>query len=207
MFSVRCQTPSAGAEEIHPTGGWDGGRRWEEGRAKRGEMSARSFLSARFPSLQCHKQSRPDLDGPRLGGRPGLLRDRGDDGRSPGWWGPRTTACNHDCSPCTRGLHAKPHALEETDTSANPSAWPGLAELCSSQRLWGLMCGVGSACPHSSDPGQPLHLISSHSAPLSHLAGARSGPAPRSPAASPVLCWPQSPAVFAPRGPRLWATN
>lgn len=36
--------------------------------------------------------------------------------RFPGWQGCRTTACNPDCSPCNKGLHAKPDGPEKTHT-------------------------------------------------------------------------------------------
>lgn len=208
MFSVRCQTPSADAEEIHPKWWWDGGRDGCGRREKRREKSAGFFSHVTFLSVPMSEtvKARPLCATSGREAKPASWQRRW---RSPGWQGHRTTACNHDCSPCNRGLHAKPDGPEETDT-LQQTHHPSPAKQCLPWGQWGQTVRVEPLCPHSSDPGPP------HLKPLSCLAGGgggfrgrtRSEPCIPFPWSSALACArPQSPAVFAPRSPCLRTTN
>lgn len=179
MFSVRCQTPSADAEEIRPKWRGDGGRgRREE--AKRREKSAGVFLSPRSPYSQCPKQLRLDLDVLHLGTRPSPLHDRG--GR-----GPRDGKVTGDCSP--RHRSSTPNRGTRETTLLGKHNAP-LARLTPS-------APEGASLPTK----RAVRAPEVRPGPCTPLSSARTRTRPQGPAASAPrshCLWPTNQVVFSP---------
>lgn len=191
MFSVRCQTPSADAEEIHPKWWGDGGRGGRGRREKqRGERSQpRWFSRATFLSVPVSEtvEARPWWDTSECGAEAALWQRRW---WPPGWQGHRMTAYNRDCSLCNRA--SMPTWMDQDTTLLSKHTtllWRNCARLESAETD----CQSQLLCAHPPDPGLP------HLKPLSCLAEWRGlrgrgwGQSPASPFLGPLLLLAPSP--------------
>ena len=199
MFSVRCQTPSADAEEIHPKWWWDGGRDGCGRREEQREKSAGFFSRVTFLSVPMSETVKA---------RPWCAtsgRDRGDDGPRDGRVTElrlATMTAHHATGRSTpnRTDQRKQTLFSKHITPPQPSSvCPGVSGDWLSESNHSALIPLTQA-----------RLISSHS-PVwwgDFRGQTRSEPCIPFPWSSALACTrPQSPAVFAPRSPCLWTTS
>lgn len=150
MFSVRCQTPSADAEEIHPKWWGDGGKGWvwEEGEAKRREKSTKVVFSGYISVCPGVRNSRgpPVMAHIWVWGRGCFLTE---EMTVPRMAGSQNDGLQPRLLTMQQGLCADLDGPEDTDTPQQTHD-PALAELCPSGVSRDCLCSSPWPRPASS---------------------------------------------------------